>query len=126
MALETLNTQLETLNRRNSKKFNELTRSSSRIISAIPGLISMSSLFESAAKVSAGVCDEIGKSDVLMLDVWRPAADDGEILFLLFGVTDVDCVAFAFIENSVTVADAVSEVSRFTELLNDEPAIINV
>lgn len=57
-----------------------------------------------------------------MFGAWRPAVDDGEILFRLFGVTDVDCVAFAFIENSFVVADAVvvSEVNCFIGLIYGE------
>lgn len=90
----------------------KLTRSSSRIISAIPGLISMSSVFERDVNGSTVGCDDIGNSVVPMVVPWRPpAVDDGEILFRIFGVADVDCAAFVFIENSLAVA--VSEVLAF-------------
>lgn len=41
--------------------------------------------------------------------------DDGDILFRLFGVTDIDWVAFVFIVKSFAVA--VSEVPRFVTKL---------
>lgn len=62
-----------------------LTRSSSRIISAIPGLISKSSLFDKLANVigSMDVCGKIG--------VFIP--DDGDTLLRgVFVAIDVDCV----------------------------------
>lgn len=45
----------------------KLTRSSSRIISAIPGLISMSSVFGRDANGSTVGCDDIGNSVVPMV-----------------------------------------------------------
>lgn len=97
----------------------KLTRSSSRIISAIPGLISISSVFEIDANGSTVGCDAIGNSVVPMVVTWRPpAVDDGEILFRLFGVADVDCATVVFIENSFAVA--VSEVLAFHELNVDQ------
>lgn len=100
------------------KNHRKLTRSSSRIISAIPGLISNSSAFDSVANGSTVDCDVIGNSGVFMVVEWRPAADDvddGDILFRLFGVTDIDWVAFVFIVKSFAVA--VSEVPRFVTKL---------
>lgn len=61
----------------------------------------------------------IGNSAVFIGVVRRPAGvadvdDAGEILLRLFGVTDIDCVAFVLIEKSFAVA--VSEFPRFDRI----------
>lgn len=98
---------------------NQLTRSSSLIISAMPGLISRSSAFDNDASGSTDDCVAIGNNCVLMLVAWRPAAaaaaaddvddDNGDKLLRFFGVADTpDCAVFVLIENSFDVT--VSEV----------------
>lgn len=105
---------------------NQLTRSSSLIISAIPGLISRSSAFDSDANGSTDDCVAIGNSCVLMFVAWRPAAaaaaaaddedDNGDKLLRFFGVTDTpDCAVFVLIENSFDVT--VSEVWKIDRIL---------
>lgn len=96
---------------------NQLTRSSSLIISAIPGLISRSSAFDNVDSGSTDDCVDIGNNCVLMLVAWRPAAaaavddddDNGDKLLRFFGVADTpDGVVFVVIENSFAVT--VSEI----------------
>lgn len=107
---------------------NQLTRSSSLIISAMPGLISRSSAFDNDDSGSTDDCVAIGNSCVLMFVAWRPVAaaaaaaaataaaaddedDNGDKLLRFFGVADTpDCVVFVLIENSFDVT--VSEVWR--------------
>lgn len=104
-----------------------LTRSSSLIISAIPGLISRSSALDSEVSGSTDDCVGIGKSGVFMFAAWRPVAaaaaaaaaataadddddDNGDRLFRFFGVADApECVVFVLIEYSfdVTVSESI-------------------
>lgn len=105
---------------------NQLTRSSSLIISAMPGLISRSSVFDSVESGSTADCVAIGNSCVFMLVAWRPAAaaaaadddddDNGDKLLRFFGVADTpDCVVFVLIENSFDVtASEVRSINRIS------------
>lgn len=113
-----------------------LTRSSSLIISAMPGLISRSSAFASDTSGSTDDCAAIGNSGVLMFVAWRPAdaaaaaaaaaADDdddnGDKLLRFFGVTDAPvCIVFVLIVNSfdATVSE-VRRIDRIFECSNQE------
>lgn len=101
---------------------NQLTRSSSLIISAMPGLISRSSAFDNVASGSTDDCAATGNNCVLMLVACRPAAadaddvdDNGDRLLRFFGVADIpDCVVFVLIVNSFDVA--VSEVRNINRI----------